>query len=58
MSELDRQRAELVDLREDFEEHKAKSDEALEEIREHMRYLRDFADQVLAYMQVDTKDHV
>lgn len=40
MSEIDRQRAEIDDLREDLSAHERKDDERYDEIREHLRYIR------------------
>lgn len=39
MSELDRQRAELIDLREDLEEHKQQDDMRFEEIKSKLDYI-------------------
>ncbi len=55
MSELDRQRADIDDLKERFEERERIEDERWEEVREHLGYLRQFADRVLEFMKVDTE---
>ena len=40
MSELDRQRAQLDELREDLNAHEVRDDERFDEICEHLRYIR------------------